>query len=270
MKLAREGKGQKEASARSPALAGKVVIITGASSGIGAATAWEIARRGAHVVLAARREQELETKANAINAAGYHAVAAPTDVTDAAQVQRLTKFTMEMFGQVDVLVNNAGMAWREPFQENSTEQIEHIVDVNLLGAILLTRAVLPGMLERRRGVIISVASVAAHIPVDPLYCATKFGLRGFSLSLHRELLGSGVSAAIVSPGFVSTPMNRHMRLPMPGPEVVARAIANLALHPRREVVVPVYYRPIMVGEHMLPWVADRIIRWSRRRVIPVE
>jgi NADP-dependent 3-hydroxy acid dehydrogenase YdfG len=270
MKLARDSGKRKEASARSPALAGKVVIITGASSGIGAATAWEIARRGAHVVLAARREQELEAKANAINAAGYHAVAVPTDVTDAAQVQHLTERTLEMFGQVDVLVNNAGMAWRESFQDNSTGQIEQIVDVNLLGAILLTHAVLPGMLERRRGVIISVGSVAAHIPVDPLYCATKFGLRGFSLSLHRELLGSGVAASIVSPGFVSTPMNMHMHLPMPGPEIVARAIANLALHPRREVVVPAYYRPIMAGEHLLPWVADRIIRWTRRRVIPLE
>ena len=270
MKPARGSRGRKEAGARSQALAGKIVIITGASSGIGAATAWELARRGAHLVLAARRVQELEAKANAINAAGYDAVAIPTDVTDAAQVQRLTERTLEMFGQVDVLVNNAGMAWREAFQDTSTEQIEHIVDVNLLGAILLTHAVLPGMLERHQGVIISVASVAAHIPVDPLYCATKFGLRGFSLSLYRELLGSGVSAAIVSPGFVSTPMNRHMRLPMPGPEIVAKAIANLAIHPRREVVVPAYYRPIMAGEHVLPWVADRIILWSRRRVIPVE
>src|SRR5260370_28198340 len=270
MKLARESREQKEVSARSPALAGKVVIITGASSGIGMATAWEITRRGAYVVLAARREQELEAKANAINAAGYHAVAIPTDVTDAAQVQRLTERTLEMFGQVDVLVNNAGMAWRESFQDNSTEQIEHIVDVNLLGAILLTHAVLPGMLERRQGVIISVASVAAHIPVDPLYCATKFGLRGFSLSLHRELLGSGVSASIVSPGFVSTPMNRHMRLPMPAPEILARTIAKLSLPPRRDVGGPADSRPIIAVWPFVPPRARHILLWTLRRAHPAE
>src|SRR5215472_12503887 len=119
MKLARGSRERKEAGTRSQALAGKVVIITGASSGIGEATAWELARRGAHLVLAARRVQELEAKANAINAAGYHAVAIPTDVTDAAQVQHLTECTLEMYGQVDVLVNNAGMAWREAFQDTS-------------------------------------------------------------------------------------------------------------------------------------------------------
>jgi len=268
MSLLSTNKAQGEMQAKSRVLAGEIAIITGASSGIGEVTAWEFARRGAQVVLAARRVNELQEKVNAINAAGYHAVAIPMDVTDIAQVELLAERTIEMFGQVDVLVNNAGIAWRESFAENSKEQITQIINVNLLGAIQLTHAVLPAMLERHHGAIISVASVAAHIAVDPLYCATKFGLRGFSLSLHRELAGSGVSASIVSPGFVRTPLNRHMRLHMPGPEIVAKAIADLVVHPRREVVVPGFYRPFIEGERMFPWIADRIISLSRHRVVP--
>jgi NAD(P)-dependent dehydrogenase (short-subunit alcohol dehydrogenase family) len=270
MNITRSKEEQRKNGVKSQPLAGEVAIVTGASSGIGAATAKELGRRGAVVVLAARRVNELEAQASAITGAGYRAVAIPADVTDAVQVTRLLERTVELFGRVDVLVNNAGLAWREPYIENSTEQITHIVNVNLLGAILMTHAILPGMLERHRGAIIFVASVAAHIAVDPLYCATKFGLRGFSLSLYRELANSGVSASVVSPGFVSTPMNRHMQLHMPGPELVAKTIADLAVHPRREVVVPFYYRPLIAGERLFPWVADRIIRRSRPRVIPTR
>jgi len=270
MNITTSKKEQKKTGVQQQPLAGKVVIVTGASSGIGAVTAKELGRRGALVVLAARRVNELEAQASAITGAGYQAVAIPTDVTDPLQVTRLVERTVEFFGRVDVLVNNAGLAWQEPFIENSTQQITHILNVNLLGAILMTHAVLPGMLERHHGAIIFVASVAAHIAVDPLYCATKFGVRGFSLSLYRDLANSGVSASIVSPGFVSTPMNHHMRMRMPGPEVVAKAIANLAVHPRREVVVPGYYRPLIAGERLFPWVADRVIRLSRRRIIPTR
>lgn len=268
MNITRSKAEQRKTGGKSQPLAGEVAIVTGASSGIGAATAKELGRRGAIVVLAARRVNELEAQASAIMEAGYRAVAIPADVTDTAQVTRLLERTVELFGHVDVLVNNAGLAWREPYIENSTEQITHIINVNLLGAILMTRAILPGMLERHHGAIIFVASVAAHIAVDPLYCATKFGLRGFSLSLYRELANTGVSASVVSPGFVSTPMNRHMQLRMPGPELVAKTIADLAVHPRREVVVPFYYRPLIAGERLFPGVADRIIRRSRPRVIP--
>jgi NAD(P)-dependent dehydrogenase (short-subunit alcohol dehydrogenase family) len=266
MSLVKVNKG--DTSIVSQTLVDKTAIVTGASSGIGAVTAFEFARRGAQVVLAARRVDELAAQVKAITLAGYRAVAIPTDVTDLAQVKSLIEQTLTQFGRVDVLVNNAGMAWRESFLENSTEQITHIVNVNLLGVILLTHAVLPSMLERHSGTIISVASVAAHIAVDPLYCATKFGVRGFSLSLRRELAGSGVSVSIVSPGFVRTPMNRHMRLPMPGPEIVARAIADLAVKPRREVVVPGYYSPMIAFDRLFPGLADLFIRSNRSKVVP--
>jgi NADP-dependent 3-hydroxy acid dehydrogenase YdfG len=257
---------QRHTSSNLPLLTDKVVIVTGASSGIGSATAWEFARRGAQVVLAARRENELNARVEAMKGEGYRAVAIPTDVTDREQVERLARQTVEMFGRVDVLVNNAGMALRHTFTRNSTEEIEIILDVNLRGALLLTRAVIPGMLERHSGTIISVSSVAAHIPVDPLYSATKYAIRGFSLSLYRQLLGTGVTSCIVSPGFVRTALNRHMRMPMPGPEIVARAIVNLAVKPKREVIVPGYYHAAIFGEHLFPWLADFFISFGRKGI----
>lgn len=257
----------RKSSVRPQTLEGEVAIVTGANSGIGAVTAKEFARRGAKVVLAARRVNELEAQAKAITEAGYCAVTIPTDVTDLTQIRQLIERTTELFGRVDVLVNNAGIAWRESYIDNSIEQIEQIINVNLLSTILLTHVALPGMLERHHGSLIFVASVAAHIAVDPLYCATKSGVRGFALSLRRELANTGVSVSVVSPGFVHTPMNSHMRMPMPGPEPVARAIADLATHPRREVVVPGFYRPIIGGERLFPSIADRLIWWLRPHVI---
>jgi NAD(P)-dependent dehydrogenase (short-subunit alcohol dehydrogenase family) len=254
-------------STKPPTLEGKVAIVTGANSGIGAVTAKELAQRGAIVVLAARRATELEAQAKAITEAGYCAVTIPTDVTDLTQIRQLTERTTELFGRVDVLVNNAGILWRESYMDNSIEQIEQIINVNLLSTILLTHVVLPGMLERHHGSLIFVASVAAQIAVDPLYCATKFGVRGFALSLRRELANTGVSVSVVSPGFVRTPLNSHIRMPMPGPEPVARAIADLATHPRREMVVPGFYRPIIEGERLFPSIADHLTQWGRSLVI---
>jgi len=264
MKIAKSN--QAKAGAKSQSLAGQVAIVTGASSGIGAATARELARRGAQVVLAARRVSELEEQASKISAAGCQAFAIPTDVTDPAQVTRLTEQTLERYGRVDLLINNAGIAWTKPFETISTEKIIQVVNVNLLGVILVTSAVLPGMLERRHGVIISVSSVAGLMALDPLYSATKFGVRAFSLSLRRELAGRGVAVSVVSPGFIRTAMSRNFRLPMPGPELVARTIADLAIHPRREAVVPGFYRPFIEAEHLFPWLGDLVIRQSRPRI----
>ncbi len=245
----------------SHALNDAVVIVTGASSGIGAATAKEFARHGAQVVLAARRADELAAQASTITGEGHRALAIPTDITDEAQVMRLVEQTIEQFGRVDVLINNAGIGQMKPLYKLSTAYINRSLDTNLRGAILATHAVLPGMLERRRGTIISVASVAGHIAIDPLYSGTKYGLRGFSLSLRRQLLRSGIRVSLVSPGFINTDLNRGMRLPMPGPELVARTIVNLVVRPRREVIVPAYYRPLAVMANALPWLVDLAMPW---------
>lgn len=260
---------QDKGKALSQVLRGEVAIVTGASSGIGANAAWELARRGATVVLAARRVAELEVQASRINSAGYRAVAIPTDVTDAMQVAQLMEQTIDMFGQVDVLVNNAGIGWLKPLVKSSIEEVTQVVNVNLLAAMFMTRTVLPGMLERRHGALIFVASVSGHVAVDPLYSATKFGLRGFSLALHRELAGSNISVSVVSPGFIRTAMSRHtplsegMQRRLPGPDLVAKTIADLVIKPRREVVVPGFYSALIGVEHAFPSLADLVIRRIR-------
>ncbi|HEX6799658.1 MAG TPA: SDR family NAD(P)-dependent oxidoreductase [Ktedonobacterales bacterium] len=244
------------------ALADNVALVTGASSGIGAATARELAARGARLALAARRADELDAVARSIRDAGGEAQTFIVDMALPEQVERLARAVTEAFGRVDVLVNNAGIG-AKPLTRSTGDEIIRIVDVNLLGPMLLSRALLPGMLERHHGRIISVASVSGHIATDPLYSGTKFGLRGFSLSLNRKLRGTGVTASLVSPGFIRTSMTAARHTPMPGPKVVARAVANLAAHPRREVIVPRIYRGAIWAEHLLPWLADRALSGRR-------
>ena len=246
----------------SSALNNSVVIVTGASSGIGAATAREFARHGAQVILAARRVEELAIQVQTITDKGYNALAIPTDITDATQVTQLVEQTLAQFGRIDVLVNNAGIGRIRPFFKESEEYNNQVIDVNLRGAMLMTRVILPGMLERHHGAIISVASVAGHIALNALYSGTKFGLRGFSLSLRRDLLRRGISVSLVSPGYIKTDMNKGSHLPMPGPDLIARTIVNLAVKPRREVIVPGYYSPLVGIANTFPWLVD--LAMSRR------
>jgi short-subunit dehydrogenase len=139
--------------------------------------------------------------------------------------------------------------------------------VNLLGAMLLTRAVLPGMLERAHGAVITVGSLSGRVAMEPLYSATKYGLRGFSLALRRQLAGSGVSVSLVSPGNVRTAMTEHVQADLPEPDVVATAIAGLVAHPRREVVIPGKHYAIAWLEQALPRLAD--FAYRRRHWSPV-
>jgi NADP-dependent 3-hydroxy acid dehydrogenase YdfG len=248
-------------------LTGEVAIVTGASSGIGAATARELGRRGAVVVLAARRADALEAQAEAIRAEGGQALAIPTDVTDRAQLTQLVEGATAMFGRVDVLVNNAGVFWSRAVASTQPDEVVEVVEVNLLAAMLLTRAVLPGMLERRHGAVVTIGSLSGRVAMEPLYSATKYGLRGFSLALRRQLAGTGVSASLVSPGNVRTPMTAHVKADLPEPELVAEAVADLVTHPRREVVVPGKHYAIAWLEQALPRLAD--LAYRRRHWSPV-
>jgi short-subunit dehydrogenase len=248
-----------------PALTGEVAIVTGASSGIGAATAWELGRRGATVVLAARRVGLLEAQVRSIREVGGEAIAIPADMADGSDVTMLAERTLAAFGRVDVLVNNAGAFWSTSLASSSPDQIARLAQVNLIGAMLLTRAVLPGMLERRHGAIISVGSLSGRVAMEPLYSATKYGLRGFSLALRRQLTGTGISVSLVSPGNINTEMTRHIAARLPEPSLVATAIADLVRHPRREVIVPGRHYAIAWLEQALPTLADLVHRqrgWS--------
>jgi short-subunit dehydrogenase len=250
------------------ALSGEVAIVTGASSGIGAATARELARRGARVVLAARRAAELDAQVDAIRSAGGDAVATPTDIADPSQVTRLAEHAAAVFGRVDVLVNNAGAGWSRPLATSPPDEVVRMLQVNLLGAMLLTRAVLPGMLERHHGAVISVGSLSGRVAMEPVYSATKYGLRGFSLALRRQVDGSGVSVSLVSPGNIRTAMTNDVAARLPEPELVATAIADLVLHPRREIVIPRRHYAIAWLEQVLPAMADvahRRRHWSSVR-----
>jgi short-subunit dehydrogenase len=172
----------------------RTAVVTGASSGIGTETVRALADRGARVVATARREDRLEALADEIP--GVIPVAA--DVTDPAGRARIAA----QAGQVDVLVNNAGIGYFGMVEQMTAEDVERLFEVNVLAAIALTRDVLPGMLERGRGAIVNVSSVGAFVAVPPLtvYSATKFALQGFSEGLRREVAGQGVSVHTVNPG----------------------------------------------------------------------
>jgi len=240
-------------------IAGAVALVTGASSGIGATTARELARRGARVILAARRADRLAEQVAAITAAGGQASAIEADVADLASVARLAEQAEAVYGQVDILINNAGIGWAEEFPDMAPDDVERMLNTNLVGPILLTRLLLPAMLHRHSGAIVCVASVAGHIATDPLYSATKFGLRGFALSLRRKMRKHGVSVSVVSPGFIRTEMTQHRRARMPGPDLIAATIAGLVERPRREVVAPASYRAAILLEQIAPWLVDRAL-----------
>ncbi|MBV8914090.1 MAG: SDR family oxidoreductase [Acetobacteraceae bacterium] len=242
-----------------------MAIVTGASSGIGAATAQELGRRGAMVVLAARRADRLEAQVRSIRDAGGQATAIPADMSDASDVTMLAERAMATFGRIDVLVNNAGAFWSRSLAASPPDQIAGLAQVNLLGAMLLTRAVLPGMLEQRHGAIISVGSLSGRVAMEPLYSATKYGLRGFSLALRRQVAGTGVSVSLVSPGKIDTEMTRDVAARMPEPSLVATAIADLIKRPRRELVIPRRHYAIAWLEQAIPALTDVMHRqrgWS--------
>ncbi|MFC4426919.1 SDR family NAD(P)-dependent oxidoreductase [Deinococcus navajonensis] len=242
----------------------RVVVLTGASSGIGRATAQELASRGHTLVLAARRADQLMALALELDASGTRVVAVPTDVTRPESRQYLVDLARGHFGRIDVLINNAGVTVQQGWWWDDPDPMR-VLRVNLEAPIELTRLVLPDMRARAAGHIVNIGSVAGRAATNGIYSASKFGLRGFSLALRRELLGSGINVSLIAPGFVRSEMTARARLPMPGPEVVARAVAEVLDRPQREVIVPGGYRALALLEAALPGLGDQLVRRLIRR-----
>jgi NAD(P)-dependent dehydrogenase (short-subunit alcohol dehydrogenase family) len=232
-----------------------VVIVTGASSGIGAETAMRLGRSGMTVVLAARRAEELAEVAARISGAGGRAVAVPTDLRDPAAVTALIDQARAVSGRIDGLVNNAGVGGAPSILTDDVV-VDAMIDVNLRAPIRLMRAVVPIMREQGRGSIVNIGSVAGEIGIGGAYSATKFALRGMTDSVRRELAGTGIGVTLIEPGYIATPFNR--RTGLPGPEIVAAAVERALRRPRRRIVVPFKYRVAIPLANALPSVVDRV------------
>jgi len=228
-----------------------VVIVTGASSGIGRATALRLGRAGMTVVLAARRADLLDEVAAEIGTA----VVVPTDVRDPAAIEALVTRAREVDGRIDGLVNNAGIGGKTSILADD-DAVTEVIDVNLVAPIRLMRAVVPTMKEQRSGSIVNIGSVAGEIGLAGAYSATKFALRGMTDSVRRELAGTGIGVTLIEPGFIDTGFNNRTNLP--GPEIVAAAVESALRRPRRRIVVPWKYRAAMVAANALPSLVDHL------------
>jgi short-subunit dehydrogenase len=217
---------------------GRTVLITGASSGIGRATAVALARAGARIKATGRDEPALQRLAEQTGA--DHLAA---DLMDEKGALRVAGWA----GEVDVLVNNAGFGWAGPFQGMDSSEIDAVVRVNLLAPLVLSNLLLPGMVDRGIGHVVNVASIAGHVGVrhEAVYAATKAGLVAFTESLRYELAGSGVAVTLVSPGVIDTAFFEREGRPygrsfprMVKPEVVAASIVRAIERGRADVFVP--------------------------------
>jgi short-subunit dehydrogenase len=246
----------------------RVVIITGASSGIGAATARACGAEGMRVALAARREALLREVAAEVVAAGGEALVCPTDVAESGQAAALVATVLERFGTVDVLLANAGVGSSGWLAEISEEEIARMVAINLLGAIHCVRAVLPVMLAQGRGHVLTVSSVAGGIalPRAAVYAATKAGVHRFAEGLRREVRPHGVHVTDILPGFIDTPMlARSEGIPKAPVDALARTILHGIRHPRRVIVFPAWYRLVLAANHTFPALIDGLVALRERR-----
>jgi hypothetical protein len=227
----------------------KVVVITGASSGIGEAAAEQFAKKGANIVLVARRKDKLEEVEKKLSKYSIKILVQVCDVSDKEQVKQMSETVIDTFSKIDILVNNAGFVIYGKVEELSIEDIESQMQTNYFGMINCTKYFLPHFLKQNSGHIVNVASVGGSFGVPGIasYCATKFAMLGFSEGLHHELHGTNVGITVVSPIMVRTSLfdhpsfknfTKHATGISLSSETVANAIIKAANSSRLEIVVP--------------------------------
>jgi len=259
----------------------KVIIITGASSGIGAATARLFGSKGYRVVLSARRQNLLDQLADEIKSKGGEALPIQTDVTKIDDIKNMVAKTLDTWEKIDILFNNAGFGrfgWLENL--DPVREIQGQFNVNTLGVILTTQAVLPHMILNKSGHIINMASVAGLVatPTYSIYAASKFAIRGFSQALRREVGVFNIDVSVIFPGGVKTEFAEKSgskkrktgistpRFLVSTPEDIAKIVFRVSLNPKHIVVVPWLMRYSVWLNNMMPNVVDKVM--ERRFVIP--
>lgn len=236
----------------------KVIIITGASSGMGEAAARHLAKKGAKVVLAARRSSRIDALAKEINEQGGTAMSIATDVTREDDVKKLVDTTVSQWGRIDVLINNAGVMPLSPLDQIKVSEWNQMIDVNLRGVLHGIAAALPYMKAQKSGHIINTASIAGHLvfPASAVYSATKYAVRGLTEGLRKETCAYNVRATIISPGSVSTELLEHIsdkdvqavnqeyvgKVGVP-PETYARMVAFAISEPEDVGINEIIFRP---------------------------
>jgi short-subunit dehydrogenase len=250
-----------------------VVVITGASSGIGRATARKFGEDGAHVGLLARNEDGLNAAQEEIEASGGEACVVPTDVTDYEQIEEAAEQIEDEFGPIDIWINDAMTTVYSSFLDLDPEEFERVTDVTYLGAVHGSRVALERMVPRDTGKLVQVGSAIAYrgIPLQSAYSGSKYAIRGFTESLRTELLrdDSGVDITMVQLPGLNTPQFEHCRShldehpqpvpPIYQPEVAADAIHWAAHHDRRELYVGRASLKTIWGNKYVPWLVDRYL-----------
>lgn len=251
----------------------EIAVVTGASAGVGRAVAHAFARRGARLGLLARGRAGLEQAREEVESIGGQAIVLPTDVTDAAQVEAAAAAVEEAFGGIDVWVNDAMATVFAPFLETSADEYHRATETTYLGTVYGTMSALKRMVPRDRGTVVQVGSALAYraIPLQASYCGAKFAIRGFTDSVRTELLHDGrrVWIAMVQLPAVNTPQFSWGRSKLPEqpqpvppifqPEVVAEAVYYAAHHRRREIRVGASTTGVVLGNKLIPGLADRYL-----------